>query len=280
MVISKEEMQRQSSQYRRTILDFVYSTKKGHIGGCYSCIDILTMLYFGKLLSYDAQNPEWENRDRFLLSKGHCALALYVVLSDVGFFDRSVLKSFGQNGSYLGAHPDFRLAGVEVSSGSLGNGLGIAAGMALADRYDEKARNTVVLTGDGECYEGSVWEGAMLAGHHKLKNLIWFVDRNRQCVLDYTEDINQLDFLNDALPLLGWDVLVVDGHNFDEYDRLKQNIESRERKKPLCIIANTIKGKGVSFMEQRLEWHHKVPSMDEYKRAIDEIERAGLCRMK
>ena len=261
-----------SRKYRKEILDLVYKSKKGHIGGCYSCIVFINVLYNTYILNYRVDEPLWNDRDRFLLSKGHSVLALYVVLADVGFLTKEELRAFGDNGSFLGAHPDFRIKGVEISSGSLGNGLGIATGMALADVLDKKDKKTVVLTGDGELYEGAIWEAAMYAAQLNLRNLIWVIDRNRQCVLDFTENCNRLEPLANRLENFGWEVWEVDGHDLQEVENVFKRAKDCKNRRPLVVVANTIKGKGVSFMEKKLEWHHKALTEEEYRLACAELE--------
>jgi transketolase len=184
---------------------------------------------------------------------------LFAILADLGFIDPSELRTYGCNGSRLGGHPDRRVPGVEVDSGSLGHGLGLGAGMALAARLDGKQHQTVVLLGDGECYEGSVWEAAMFAGHHGLDNLTAIVDRNGQCATDFTEDCNRLDPLADKWLAFGWEVRQIDGHDFTQIHNALCESRSSASAKPRAVVARTVKGKGVSFMEGCLRWHHGVP---------------------
>jgi transketolase len=256
---------------RITTLNLIYQAKKGHIGGCFSCSDILSAVYFSGLFNLSPI----EHSDRFLMSKGHCAAALYAVLYAQGYFDKDTLAGYGQNNTLLGAHPDARLAGVDVSSGSLGMGLGIGAGLAFANSLDERNNYTVVLTGDGECYEGSIWEAAMFGAHHQLNNLIWIIDRNMLCVLDRTEDCNKLEPLVEKIKAFGWDVQETDGHNIVQLTRALETACNTASAKPKAIIANTTKGKGVSFMENQLNWHHKVPDDEEYEEALDELSRTN-----
>lgn len=252
---------------RRKILDIIYSGKKGHIGGCFSCADILAGVYYSE---HFRLSPK-DRADRFLMSKGHCAAALYAVLHEKGYFDAATLATYGKNGSLLGAHPDSRLPGVDLTSGSLGMGLGIAAGLCLADRMDGKDSRTIVLTGDGECYEGSIWEAAMFASHHQFGRLIWIIDRNMLCVLNGTEDCNKLEPLAEKIRAFGWDVQEVDGHDAESLLGALSHACREEADRPQAIIARTVKGKGVSFMENQLGWHHKVPSVEEYEQAAQEL---------
>lgn len=252
-----------SREIRLAILNTVYNCGKGHIGGAFSCVDILVALYCGKVMNYIASNPKWEDRDRFILSKGHAAIALYAVLADVGYFDKSELDKMNRGGM-LGEHPDINIPGIEINSGSLGHGLGIGAGMAYAARLDNKKSRTFVLMGDGECYEGSVWEAAMFASHHNLSNLVAIVDRNGLCIHGPTEDINKLESLEDKFNAFGWAVFSVNGHEIEEIVRV---LEPGKTNNPVMIIANTVKGKGVSFMENNASWHHGGLNEKQYEQA-------------
>ena len=256
-----------SQKVRLTVLDAIYHSGKGHIGGAYSCTDILVALYYGGILKYNPKNPKWDQRDRFILSKGHAAIALYAVLSDLGYFSRSEFKFFN-NGGMLGEHPDINIPGIEINSGSLGHGLGVGSGMALAAKIDKKKYKTYVLLGDGECNEGSVWEAAMFAAHHNLDNLTAIVDRNGLCIHGKTEEINHLDPLDKKFEAFGWNVNSVNGHNIEE---IISNSKSNHNGKPKMIIANTVKGKGVSFMENVANWHHGGISDELYKQAKTEL---------
>ena len=206
-------------------------------------------------MKYDPSNPKWEERDRFILSKGHAGIALYAVLADLGFFPKEELD-FLNKGRLLAEHPDPRIPGIEVVSGSLGHGLSVGAGMALADKFDEKPRRTFVLMGDGECYEGSVWEAAMFASHHQLNNLCGIVDRNGLITHGTTESINKLEPFKDKWRAFGWDVIEVDGHDLKVLVSALQKFTRKTSGNPTLILANTVKGKGVSFMENQANWHH------------------------
>jgi transketolase len=269
--MTNEEMSRKARWIRRQILETIAASRRGHIGGAFSCTDILTVLYYGQCMRFDPRRPRWPERDRFLLSKGHSCLALYVILADLGFFPLSELQSYCVEGSMLGGHPDRRIPGVEADTGSLGHGLGIAAGMALAGSMDNKEYTTFALLGDGECHEGSVWEAATFAAHHRLKNLVAIVDRNRQCATDYTEDCNALEPLPNKWKSFGWDTVEVDGHSMEAIAAALRPARNRSSDRPLVIIANTIKGKGVSFMEAKVSWHHGIPSGRELEIARQEL---------
>jgi transketolase len=269
--MDSQALKEKAAWVRSQILEMIVSANKGHIGGAFSCTDILVALYYGGILRFYPNNPNWNERDRFILSKGHSCVALYAVLADLGFFSISELNSFCQKGSMLGGHPDRNIPGIEADTGSLGHGLGIAAGLALSAKIDKKDYKTVVLLGDGECHEGSVWEAAMFAGHHQLNNLVAIVDRNQQCVTDFTEDCNRLEPFADKWRAFNWDARDVNGHSFTELLGVFKDFRSRESPRPLVIIANTIKGKGVSFMERKIDWHHGVPTGEDLERARREL---------
>lgn len=245
-----------AKQIRLDILNAIKKAGKGHIGGSYSIVDILVTLYYGKILKFDPANSKWEKRDRFILSKGHAGVALYSVLADLGFFSKDELN-FLNNGKMLGEHPDQFIPGIEIISGSLGHGLSIGAGMALADKFDNKIhRKTFVILGDGECYEGSVWEAANFAAHHKLFNLCVIIDRNKLITHGLTENINALGSIKDKFISFGWEAQEIDGHNINNLLKFFKSISSNNTNKPIALIAKTIKGKGVSFMENIASWHH------------------------
>ncbi|MBU0791696.1 MAG: transketolase [Gammaproteobacteria bacterium] len=260
-------LRKKAKEVRLMTLEALACVGKGHIGGALSCVDILVALYYGGILRYNAFYPNWQNRDRFILSKGHVAVALYVVLSDVGFFDSNELRLLN-NCAILGEHPDINIPGIEINSGSLGHGLGIGCGIAYAAKMDRKTFNIYILLGDGECYEGAIWEAAMFAAHHELDNLCVIVDRNMLCIHDITENINRLEPLGDKFKSFGWCIEIIDGHNFDQIIDATQTTTA---KKPKVIIANTVKGKGVSFMENVASWHHGGITQDIYEKAKEEL---------
>ncbi len=267
--MNTQELENKSTKIRLDILNAIRIAKKGHIGGSYSIVDILVTLFHGKFLKYDSKKPNWPERDRFILSKGHAGIALYAVLADLGFFPKEELN-FLNNKQMLGEHPDQFIPGVETISGSLGHGLPVAAGMALADKFDRKVeRKTYIILGDGECYEGSVWEGANFAAHHNLSNLCAIIDRNKLITHGSTEDINSLEPMKDKWESFGWKVEEINAHNFDELHNFFSSWPNKSSK-PTLLIANTVKGKGVSFMEDP-SWHCKVPTKEEYKIAMKEL---------
>ncbi|MDI2090844.1 transketolase [Commensalibacter oyaizuii] len=257
-----------AAEIRIDIVNTIAAAKMGHIGGDFSVTDILVSLFFG-VMNYKSQEPHWADRDRFILSKGHCSAALYSVMAKAGYFKHEQLGEFMQPLSFLGGHPNRRkLAGIEANTGPLGHGLPIGVGCATGAKLAKKTCRTFVVLGDGELQEGSNWEAAMYAGHRKLENLMAIVDRNRLQQGAGTEDTNALDPLPDKWRSFGWDAYELDGHNFQE---LLEVMDAPFTGKPKVIIANTIKGKGVSFIENRVEWHHKVPSAEQNVQAIKEL---------
>ena len=264
------ELRRRATEIRRRDLQMVVDAGNGHIGGDLSATDILATLYFG-VLRVDPAHPADPGRDRFILSKGHCAGALYTTLAHRGFLPIDELRTFMAPHSRLNGHPDrTKVPGVETNTGPLGHGLPVAVGAAIGAQIDGAAWRTFVLTGDGELQEGSNWEAAMLAGHRGLDRLTVIVDRNRFQQGDATERTVRLDPLADRWRAFGWAVAEVDGHDhaalLDLFGRLPL-----ESGKPTCVIAHTVKGKGVSFMEDRAEWHHKVPTRDQLASALEEL---------
>lgn len=243
----------------------------GHLASSFSCAEILVSLYCGDMLRFNPKNPKWDERDRFVLSKGHAAPALYALLADAGFFPHEELNSYCKSKSLLGSHPDRIIPGVEASTGSLGHGLAIAAGMAQAAKMDDKDYMTVVLLGDGECSEGAVWESALFAHQHRLNNLIGIVDRNLLCTTDFTEGCIGLDSLADKWKAFGWRTLEINGHSFEEILGAFRDCRNNDNQQPLMIIAHTVKGKGVSFMENDPIWHTKIPSGEQIELARKEL---------
>lgn len=244
---------------RKNAFEMVIHAGKGHLGGSLSCTEVLVALYYGGILRFDSKNPDWEGRDRFILSKGHANNVLYVLLADLGFFPASELGRYSQDGGMLGGHCDKSVPGVEITSGSLGHGLGIAAGIALGAKLDRKDYMTFVILGDGECQEGSTWEAAMFAGHHSLNKLVAIVDRNGLGSEEFTENNCRLEPLGDKWKAFGWDVKSIDGHSIGEIMAALKDCRTRQATKPLMIIANTIKGKGISSMENTPKAHHTLP---------------------
>jgi transketolase len=267
-----DRLNRIATRIRLRDLEMVYEAKAGHIGGDMSAIDILTTLYF-EVLRYNAAKPLAPERDRFVLSKGHCAGALYVTLAEAGFIPQEELATFLKPESRLNGHPNrTKVPGVETNTGPLGHGLPIAVGMAKAAKISKAAWRTYVLTGDGELQEGSNWEAAMAAAQFKLDNLTLVIDRNRLQQGARTEATNALEPLADKWRAFGWLVKEVNGHDYGELVAALSSDATGGQ--PLCIIAHTIKGQGISFMCDKVEWHHKVPSAAEYELARRELMEA------
>ena len=265
-----EELKNMSTKIRRGIIEAVYSNKSGHPGGSLSIADILTVLYFNEM-NVDEKNPTWEDRDRLVLSKGHCAPALYSALANRGYFDVEKLKTFRNIESNLQGHPDMnKVAGVDMTSGSLGQGLSVANGMAIAGKMDNKTYRVYCVLGDGEIEEGQIWEAAMTSNKYKLDNLCVIVDNNNLQIDGTIEEVMSSYPIDEKFKSFGFQVINIDGHNIQEIiDAF--DVAKTVKGKPTCIIAKTIKGKGVSFMENKAEWHGKAPSEEEYKIAMDEL---------
>lgn len=266
-----KDLEMKAKLFRREILEMTFKSGSGHPGGSMSAIDIITVLYYA-IMHVNPDNPHWEDRDRFILSKGHVCPALYTVLAEKGFFPKEALWTLRQPGSILQGHPDMRITpGIDMSTGSLGQGLSVACGMALAARLDNKAYSTYCVLGDGEIQEGNIWEGALFAAHYHLDNLVAILDKNKLQIAGFTENIIALDPLPAKWKAFGWDVIELpDGNDIGQilhaFDRLKSVTG-----KPKIIIANTIKGKGVSFMEDQPEYHGRALSESEMDRARKEL---------
>ena len=266
--LSDTELRAFAGEIRRSALRMAVDAQLGHPGGDLSAADVLAVLY-GRVMRFDPANPGWAGRDRFVLSKGHAAASFYSTLSLSGFFPQDQLASFMQPLSMLNGHPDRnKLPGVEPNTGPLGHGLPIAVGMAIAARLDGADWRTFVLTGDGELQEGSNWEAAMTASHRKLSNLTVIVDRNRLQQGDWTENTASLNPLADKWRAFGFETVEIDGH---DQVALVEALSTPGRDAPRCVVANTTKGRGVSFMENIAAWHHKIPSADELARALEEL---------
>lgn len=257
-------------QIRRDAIEMTHISHGSHVGSVLSVADIVAVLY-GKIAKYDINNPTWEERDRIILSKGHAGAAIYAALAEVGFFDRELLKTHYANGSKLSGHVSHKeVHGVEHSTGSLGHGISVAAGIAMVAKRDGKNYNSYVIIGDGECDEGSVWEAALFASHYMLNNLIVIVDHNKMQSLDFCENTIKLEPFAKKWEAFGWNVLDIDGHNHEELEKAF-NDAKQSTDKPTVIIANTIKGKGVSFMENDIIWHYRDPQGEDYINAMKEL---------
>ena len=255
---------------RKDIVSMICKSKSGHPGGSLSAVEILTALYFDQM-NIDPTNPNMEDRDRLVLSKGHAAPALYATLSERGYFDKEELNHLRQIGSMLQGHPDMKkIPGVEMSTGSLGQGFSVACGMAMAAKLDNAPWNVYALLGDGEVQEGIIWEAAMSAAHYKLDNMIAFLDYNGLQIDGDVESVMNINPIEDKFKTFGWNVITIDGHDFDQIfaalDMAKDTVD-----KPTMIRAKTIKGKGVSFMENQASWHGSAPSEEQLQQALSEL---------
>lgn len=265
-----EGLKQKAKEIRKDIIEEVYNAKSGHPGGSLSIADIMAVLYFNEL-KIDEKNPRWEDRDRVVLSKGHCSPALYAALAERGFFSKETLKSFRKIDSNLQGHPDLnKVQGVDMTSGSLGQGLSVANGMAISAKMDNKDYRVYVILGDGEIEEGQVWEAAMTANKYKLDNLCVIVDNNNLQIDGTIEEVMSSYPIDEKFKSFGFNVLNIDGNNIEEIINAFESAK-KTKDKPTCIIAKTIKGKGVSFMENKTEWHGKAPNEEEYIQAMREL---------
>lgn len=266
------ELERRANEMRSDIVRMIAEAGSGHPGGSLSCADILAALYFGGVLDHDPERPDWEERDRFILAKGHAAPALYAVLAQAGYFPREELLTLRKLGTRLQGHPDSNLVpGVEVSTGSLGQGLSVAAGAAAGLKLDGKPQSVFALLGDGECQEGQVWEAAMFAAHRNLDNLVAVVDRNCLQIDGDTADVCDPGDLAAKFQAFGWDAREVDGHDMAALVEALAAAKADRAGKPHALIARTVKGKGVSFMENQAGWHGKAPNAEQTEAALAEL---------
>lgn len=265
-----DEIKEKAKEIRKDIITEVYYAKSGHPGGSLSIADIMAVLYFDEL-KINEKDPKWEDRDRLILSKGHCSPALYAALAERGFFKKEELKTFRKLGSKLQGHPDLnKVPGVDMTSGSLGQGLSVANGIAIAGKMDNKDYRVYVIVGDGEIEEGQIWEAAMTSSKYKLDNLCLIIDNNNLQIDGTIEEVKSSYPIDKKFESFGFNVLKIDGNNIEDILRAFYIAKNTEHK-PTCIIAKTVKGKGVSFMENKAEWHGKAPSEEQYKQAMEEL---------
>jgi transketolase len=263
-----------AQRIRLRSLRMIHHAKSSHIGSSLSMADLLAVLY-AKILRVDPQRPDWPERDRFILSKGHACAALYVALVERGFFPDSWLDSFYQDGAHLAGHATHAgVPGIEISTGSLGHGLPVACGMALAGKRDARSYRTFAMLSDGECDEGSNWEAALFAPHHRLDNLVVIVDYNKIQSLGSVKEVLDLEPFADKWRAFGWAVREINGHDLEEIESVMSQLPL-EADKPTCILAHTIKGKGISFMENKLLWHYRSPDPEEMLAALKELGSQG-----
>ena len=271
-MLTERQLQHKSVEYRQTLLTIIKASGSGHTGGDLSCIDILNVLY-NRIMRVSPETFHDPDHDHYIQSKGHCAEALFTVLADRGFFPRSELETLNRFGSHFIGHPTRKVNGVEQNTGALGHGLAVAVGIALAGKLDRKDYRVFTLLGDGELAEGSNWEAAMTAAHYRLDNLIAIVDRNGLQITGSTEDVVQLEPLEQKFAAFGFSVRSCDGNNLNDLVRILEAVPFTPGK-PSLVLAKTRKGKGISFMDNVAKWHHGVPSDDEFSRAMAELEAA------
>jgi len=267
------ELNKKAKYIRNQVLDMCVKAGTGHVNSAFSAVEILVALFYGGIIRFDSKNPKWKERDRFILSKGQASVLLYPVLADLDFFPKEELDKFNQISGIFGVHLQHDVPGAEITSGSLGHGFGIAAGIALAAKMNRELFMTFALLGDGECYEGSIWETAMFASHNRLNNLIAIVDRNHLCVTDFTENIVALEPMEEKWKSFGWRVINVNGHSIEEILEALKGFRSRKFTKPLVIIADTTKGKGVSFLSDAPLWHGIAPKGQQIDEAKNELNK-------
>ena len=273
------DLKEKAKSFRKEIIDVIYNAQSGHPGGSLSEIDVLTALYFHKL-NIDPRNPKSEGRDRFILSKGHASPGLYVVLANKGFFPKSELDGFRKINRMLQGHPELNTPGIEFAGGSLGQGICFALGVALANKLDKRDSKVYAMIGDGEAQEGSVWEASMAAPFYKLDNFIAILDKNQVQETGKTVEVMDLGDAEAKWKSFGWNVISINGHDMEAVVKALDSASSNKSGKPTMIISNTIKGKGVSFMELNHKFHGKAPNDEEYKKAIEEIESIDVKKFR
>ena len=270
--MSTKELELLCEKNRKRLVEVVYNAHAGHIGGDLSCLNVMTALYFEVMRNISPANPKNPERDRFVLSKGHCVEALYVTLEAKGFLKPEIMDTLGKFGSILSGHPTIEVPGIEVNSGALGHGLSIGVGMALAAKMDKKDYRTYVLMGDGEQGEGSIYEAAMAGNRYHLDNLVAIIDRNHLQISGNTEDVMPIDSIKDRWSAFGWDVITMNGDSMEDILKTFATIDYHNNK-PHLLVSETTKGKGVSFMEGIAKWHHGVLNEEQCRDALAEIEK-------
>lgn len=270
--VTIKELKNQATDLRKKVIKMIYKAQSGHPGGSLSAADFVTACYF-KEMNVDPKNPKWEDRDRFVLSKGHVCPVQYAALATLGFFEEDVLDTLRQEGSILQGHPDMKKCpGIDISTGSLGQGLACGVGMAVAGKCDKKDYRVFVVVGDGEAQEGEIWEAAQTANKYQLDNLIVFVDNNNLQLDGTTDEVMPNINLGKKFEAFGFETFQIDGHNMEEIVATLDKIRASKNRKPKCIFANTIKGKGVSFMENQCGWHGVAPNKEQYEQAMKELD--------
>lgn len=269
------QLEQKSLQIRKMLLNMCIKAGTGHVTSSMSCVEILVALYYGGIMKYDPKNPHWGSRDRLILSKAQASPTLYTILADCGYFGKDKLDTFAQANGAFGVHLQGTVPGVEISCGSLGQGFGTAAGLAYGARLDRELFMTFAILGDGELYEGSIWETAMFAAHHRLNNLVAIIDRNYMCTTDFTENLIALEPLEEKWRAYGWDAMTINGHSMQEVMGALDGVRSRRSPKPLAIIAETVKGKGVESLCDSPMCHGIAPKGEDARLAIAELERSA-----
>jgi len=273
------ELKERAKELRKDILTMIYKAQSGHPGGSLSAIDVMVALYYYKM-KIDPKNPDWEDRDRFVLSKGHCSPAIYAVLADKGYFSKSELDGYRKIDRMLQGHPELSTPGIDFAGGALGQGLSFALGIALACRLDKRKCNVYAMIGDGESQEGAVWEASMATVFYKLDNLIVILDKNQVQQTGKTKEIMDIGDAAAKWKAFGFNVININGHDMQQIANALDKASKLKNKKPTIIISNTIKGKGVSFMELNHKFHGKAPNDEEYKKAMEEIEKINVKKFK
>ena len=276
MKTSIADFKSKALEIRRMVLNMCIKAGTGHVTSSMSCVEILVALYYGGILRHDPKNPKWPDRDRLILSKAQASPTLYTILADRGFYDVKDLDSFAQVGGKFGVHLQKTVPGVEISCGSLGQGFGTGAGIALGARLNREYFMTFAILGDGELYEGSTWETAMFAAHYRLNNLIAIVDRNYLCTTDFTENLVALEPMTEKWKAFGWDAIEIEGHDMEEVVRALGNVRSRRAERPYVVIAKTVKGKGVESLSDNPICHGIAPKGEDAQRAVAELERSSI----
>ncbi|MGM0922209.1 MAG: transketolase [Bacillota bacterium] len=270
--ISIKELKEKAIELRKTAITMIYEAQSGHPGGSLSAADLIAALYF-KEMNVDPANPKWEDRDRFVLSKGHVAPIQYAALALTGFVPYEIVYTLRQYGSPFQGHPDMKKCpGIDISTGSLGQGLSCGVGMAIAGKRDSKNYRVFAMVGDGECQEGQIWEAVQTAVKYQLDNLVVFVDNNRLQIDGKCEEIMPLQDLEKKFEVFGFETKRINGHSMEEIVETLDDIRESKNGKPKCIVCDTVKGKGVSYMEDVVKWHGVAPNAEEYKQALEEIE--------
>lgn len=268
-----KELEKKVIELKKEIVRLTCIVGGTHIGGCLSALDVLVALYYS-ILNLDHKNPKWNDRDIFILSKGHAGFALCVILADLGYFPKEELETFNQSGSRFGIHPDRnKIPGIEVSTGSLGHGLPISLGIALADQMDKKQRKIICMIGDGEIHEGSNWEAIMAASHYKLSNLVCIVDYNKLCMDGFVNEIINIEPLIDRFESFGWYTKEIDGHNMKEIIDTFYDLPINKGDKPIALICHTVKGKGIKEIENNVGWHYGTFDEEKECKIMEELDR-------